>query len=136
MTRVRARPRFHMRPSRCPYCHDPVRGRAVTCSGCTAPHHADCWTLHGGCSACGLGGATPAGVRSAPLDWRQVVFAGGALVASLALVAMLGALLVAWASAPLAVDARVALAGVLTFVGVTTSVGHSVHQVLRGEHEV
>ena len=40
---------------RCPYCHDPVAPSQVklSCDGCMAWHHEECWHGHGACSACG-----------------------------------------------------------------------------------
>lgn len=40
---------------RCPYCHDPVAPsqEKLSCDGCMAWHHEECWREHGSCSACG-----------------------------------------------------------------------------------
>lgn len=41
---------------RCPYCHEavvPGDERKQSCNACMAWHHEECWSLHGGCSACG-----------------------------------------------------------------------------------
>ncbi len=41
---------------RCPYCHDPVAPSQdkLSCDGCMAWHHEECWLEHGSCSACGV----------------------------------------------------------------------------------
>lgn len=41
---------------RCPYCHETVGASATKtgCEECMAWHHKECWTEHGGCSACGF----------------------------------------------------------------------------------
>lgn len=41
----------------CTFCHDGlVKGDAVHCASCLAPHHLDCFREHRGCGAAGCGG--------------------------------------------------------------------------------
>lgn len=134
MNAIRARPRFRMRPTRCPYCHDPARGSTVACVACSALHHRECWGLHGGCSACGLEASTAPPQREW-LVWRRLAFVAGAVCASVALLTAFVALFAAWCAAPLAIDGRLALAGLFTFVGVTTSVGCSFREATRGSRD-
>ena len=43
---------------RCGYCHAALaREAGVFCAACLAPHHAECWDAHGGCTAPGCGEA-------------------------------------------------------------------------------
>jgi tetratricopeptide (TPR) repeat protein len=50
----------------CSYCHDALtRGETAFCAGCLAPHHEDCFSVHGRCSAPGC-------------DERQIVRPGSA----------------------------------------------------------
>jgi hypothetical protein len=50
----RERPRVELTHTHCPYCKDSVRPDEdkEACHSCMAWHHAECWTTHGGCSAC------------------------------------------------------------------------------------
>ena len=52
----------HLRPAvcprplsvtRCPFCHDEVRGRGIRCGGCGARQHTDCVDEWPSCAACG-----------------------------------------------------------------------------------
>jgi RING finger family protein len=47
---------------RCPFCHDAVSPDQdkTACDACMAWHHKECWSNHGGCSACGEGASTEA----------------------------------------------------------------------------
>lgn len=52
--------------SRCPFCHAPPGADVVTCEGCRAVLHTECWAQHGGCSVygCASGAArASSGVR-------------------------------------------------------------------------
>jgi len=54
---------------RCPFCHDDIAANPdrTACPHCTAWHHSDCWSDHGGCSACGAGATDRRGVEQALL---------------------------------------------------------------------
>jgi TM2 domain-containing membrane protein YozV len=46
----------------CPYCRGPIEpdaGDGMVCSGCGAPHHADCYAENGGCTVFGCSAAPP-----------------------------------------------------------------------------
>lgn len=57
--------------TRCPYCHDAlaVEERQERCGDCLAGHHPECFTAHGGCSACNN--------RLEPAEDVRVVWEGG-----------------------------------------------------------
>lgn len=61
----------------CSYCHAPMlRGEAVFCAACLAPHHDDCFRDHGRCSAPGCGERAvvrAGGERSAGSRRRRVL---------------------------------------------------------------
>ena len=57
-----ARTREASSERRCPFCHlefeeDEEGSVTVRCASCGTPHHAACWTDHGGCSVFGCGSA-------------------------------------------------------------------------------
>ena len=46
----------------CPYCRAPIladENNELLCSGCSTPHHADCFAENGGCTVFGCGAAPP-----------------------------------------------------------------------------
>jgi len=51
----REQPQLELKRGACPYCKDPVRpgDQKAACDACMAWHHQECWSAHGGCSACG-----------------------------------------------------------------------------------
>jgi len=58
---------------RCPFCHDAVSPEQdkTACDACMAWHHKECWSNHGGCSACGEGASTatkPSPKEAAPVQ--------------------------------------------------------------------
>ena len=60
----REHPQVELKRSACPYCKDPVHpGDAkAACDACMAWHHQECWSDHGGCSACGAAQGVGEGV--------------------------------------------------------------------------
>lgn len=50
---------------RCPYCHDVLTAeeRQRRCEACEAGHHPECFSAHGGCSACQAGAGAPGDVQ-------------------------------------------------------------------------
>lgn len=69
----RQRPRVELSHAHCPYCKAAVRPEEdkEACHACMAWHHAECWTSHGGCSACtALSHAPQAAPAGADGLWR------------------------------------------------------------------
>jgi hypothetical protein len=71
----------------CSFCHDGLeQAEAVFCAGCLAPHHEECFTAHGRCSAPGCGQQSvvrprvPAVVQRRP--WLRSALLFGGLVAA------------------------------------------------------
>lgn len=58
---------------RCPYCHDDVEG-GLTCSGCQAMLHAECWEELGGCGTLGCGGGSA--IPPEPTAPQEIFFRG------------------------------------------------------------
>ena len=89
---------------RCGYCHGALpREAGLFCAGCLAPHHAECWDAHGGCTAAGCGGRSAVRPQQrAPEQVPLLEHPGGPRrwrwVAATALLGTLGA--AAWSAWP------------------------------------
>jgi hypothetical protein len=56
--RLELRPRAPAEDALCPYCRDHIAAPELrACPRCAAPHHAECFDLHGGCTIPACGGA-------------------------------------------------------------------------------
>src|SRR5687767_6463306 len=59
--------------SRCPFCHAPPGADVVTCEGCSAVLHAECWAQHGGCSVYGCTSGAASASSGARVSARSPV---------------------------------------------------------------
>jgi hypothetical protein len=59
--------------SRCPFCHAPPGADVVTCEGCRAVLHAECWAQHGGCSVYGCASAAATASSGARVSARTPI---------------------------------------------------------------
>ena len=64
MPSERKKQEINVQRQACPYCKAQVEPDQpkLACDGCMAWHHAECWTAHTACSACGF--ETPSGSRA------------------------------------------------------------------------
>jgi hypothetical protein len=66
------------KPAQCPYCHFGLKSsETVSCPGCRAGHHLECWAENGGCAVLGCSAAATPGpaavVPAQPMASRAAV---------------------------------------------------------------